>query len=170
MSMTHPPRQPCRTVLSRRECFEKLHQLFVETSASVCVYRLKIPRPDKESVDLFQSLVPKDDRVTVRPMFSNISAFVNGNMFFGVFGADLFLRLSIEDQKELLKNKGASMLEPMKGKPMKDHVVVPGTWRDRPETLSSWISKALQWSGKLSPKKPKKKSSLQPDEKCQNEL
>src|SRR5438876_7105184 len=77
MSVTHPPRQPCRTVLSRRECFEKLHQLF-ETSASVCVYGLKIPRPDKESVDLFQSLVPKDDRVTVRPMFGNISAFVNG--------------------------------------------------------------------------------------------
>src|SRR5438552_19137035 len=66
-----------RIVPSRRECFEKLHQLF-ETSASVCVYGLKIPRPDKESVDLFQSLVPKDDRVTVRPMFGNISAFVNG--------------------------------------------------------------------------------------------
>ena len=119
------------------------------------MYGLKIPRPDKESVDLFQSLVPKDDRVTVRPMFGNISAFVNGNMFFGIFGTDLFLRLSIEDQKELLKNKGASMLEPMKGKLMKDYVVVPGTWRDRPETLSSWISKALQWSGKLPPKKPK---------------
>src|SRR5437016_14574293 len=102
MSMIHPPRQPCRTVLSRRECFEKLHQLF-ETSASVCVYGLKIPRPDKESVDLFQSLVPKDDRVAVRPMFGNISAFFKGNMFFGVFGADLFLRLSIEDQKGLLK-------------------------------------------------------------------
>ena len=158
MSMTHPPRQPCRTVLSRRECFEKLHQLFVETSASVCVYRLKIPRPDKESVDLFQSLVPKDDGVTVRPMFSNISAFVNGNMFFGVFGADLFLRLSVEDQKELLKNKGASMLELMKGKPMKDYVVLPKTWRAKPETLRSWISKSLEWSSKLPPKMAKKET------------
>ena len=136
MSMIHPPRQPCRTVLSRRECFEKLHQLF-ETSASVCVYGLKIPRSDKESVDLFRSLVPKDDRVTVRPMFGNISAFVNGNMFFGVFGTDLFVRLSSEDQLELRKNKGSSMLEPMKGKPMKDYVVLPKTWRARPETLSS---------------------------------
>ena len=119
---------------------------------------------------LFRTLVPDDTRVTVRPMFGNLSAFVNGNMFFGIFGTDLFLRLSIADQKELLKNKGASMLEPMKGKPMKDYVVVPGTWRDRPEPLSSWISKALQWSGKLPPKKPKKWSSLQPEEKRQNEL
>jgi len=117
---------------------------------------LKIPRPDKESMALFRSLVPEDDRVTVRPMFGNISAFVNGNMFFGIFGDDSFLRLSEEDRIELLKNKGASMLEPMKGKPIKDYVVVPGTWRDRPETLSSWISKALEWSSMLPPKKTKK--------------
>jgi TfoX/Sxy family transcriptional regulator of competence genes len=117
---------------------------------------LKIPRPDKESVGLFQSLVPKDDRVTVRPMFGNISAFVNGNMFFGVFGNDLFVRLSGEDQQELLKNKGSSMLEAMKGKPMKDYVVMPKTWRARPETLRSWILKSLEWSSKLPAKKSKK--------------
>jgi len=117
---------------------------------------LKIPRPDKESVDLFQSLVPKDDRVTVRPMFGNISAFVNGNMFFGVFGNDLFVRLSSKGQLELLKNKGSSMLEPMKGKPMKDYVVLPNTWRARPETVRSWISKSLEWSSKLPPRKAKK--------------
>ena len=145
-----------RIVLSRRECFEKLHQLSVETSGSICVYGLKIPRPDKESVDLFQSLVPKDDRVAVRPMFGNISAFVNGNMFFGVFGNDLFVRLSSKDQLELLKNKGSSMLEPMKGKPMKDYVVLPNTSRAKPETLRSWISKSLEWSSKLPPKKAKK--------------
>jgi len=49
-------------------------------------------------------------------MFGNLSAFVNGNMFLGLFGNDLFVRLSSEDQKELLKKKGASVLEPMKGK------------------------------------------------------
>src|SRR5436853_6876772 len=98
-----------RIVLSRRECFEKLHQLSVETSGSICVYGLKIPRPDKESVDLFQSLVPKDDRVAVRPTFGNISAFVNGNMFFGVFGNDLFVRLSSEDQLELLDRKSTRL-------------------------------------------------------------
>ena len=100
---------------------------------------MKIPRPNKESIDLFQSLVPEDDRVMVRPMFGNISAFVNGNMFFGMFGNDLFLRLSDEDRIELLKNKGASALEPMKGRPMEDYVVVPKPWRDRPETVRSWI-------------------------------
>jgi TfoX/Sxy family transcriptional regulator of competence genes len=135
---------------------EKLHQLFVEISDPVRVHGLKIPRPDKESVDLFQSLVPKDDRVTVRPMFGNVSAFVNGIMFFGVFGNDLFIRPSSEDQLDLLKNKGSSTLEPMKGKLMKDYVVLPRTWRARPEILRSWISKSLEWSSKLPAKKAKK--------------
>jgi TfoX/Sxy family transcriptional regulator of competence genes len=89
-------------------------------------------------------------------MFGNISAFVNGNMFFGLFGDDLFLRLSGEDRSELLKSKGASVLEPMKGKPMKDYVVIPKTWRERPETVRAWISKSLGWSSKLPPKKTKK--------------
>ena len=89
-------------------------------------------------------------------MFGNLSAFVNGNMFFGLFGDDLFLRLSKEDRLELLKIKGASVLEPMKGRPMKDYIVVPTTWRDRPETVRSWVSKALDWSSKLPPKKTKK--------------
>jgi TfoX/Sxy family transcriptional regulator of competence genes len=89
-------------------------------------------------------------------MFGNVSAFVNGNMFFGIFGDDLFLRLSGQDQVELLKNKGASMLEPMKGKPMKDYAVIPKNWRDRPETVRSWILKSLEWSGRLPPKKAKK--------------
>src|SRR6266436_8545238 len=114
---------------------------------------------------LFRTLVPDDTRVTVRPMFGNISAFVNGNMFFGIFGNDLFVRLSIEDREVLLKNKGASMLEPMKGKPMKDYVVVPTTWRNRPETLNSWISKALEWSSKLPPKRTKKWSPLHRERK-----
>jgi len=117
---------------------------------------LTIPRPDKESTELFRSLVPEDDRVTVRPMFGNISAFVNGNMFFGIFGNDLFVRLSIEEREELLKNKGASVLEPMKGKPMKDYVVVPTTWRNRSETLNSRISKALECPASCRPRRRKK--------------
>jgi TfoX/Sxy family transcriptional regulator of competence genes len=56
-------------------------------------------------------------------MFGSLSAFVNGNMFLGLFGNDLFVRLSSEDQQDLLRKKGASILAPMKGKPMKDCVI-----------------------------------------------
>ena len=89
-------------------------------------------------------------------MFGNLSAFVNGNMFFGLFGNDLFVRLSGQDQAQLLKEKGASNLEPMKGKPMKDYVVMPGSWKGKPETIQEWVSKSLAFSSKLPSKKTKK--------------
>ena len=101
---------------------------------------MKIPKPDKASVDLFKSLVPNDPNITVRPMFGNISAFINGNMFFGVFGNDLFVRLNAEDQAELLREKGASNLEPMKGRPMKDYVIMPRAWKSEPKSMRVWIS------------------------------
>lgn len=116
---------------------------------------VKIPRPDQASVQLFKSLVPDDPKVTVRSMFGNLSAFVNGNMFFGLFGNDLFVRLSSQDQAQLLRQKGASNLEPMKGKPMKDYVVIPSSWKSEPETVRAWISKSLAWSSKLPAKKSK---------------
>ena len=114
---------------------------------------MKIPKPDQASVDLFKSLVPNDPKVTIRPMFGNISAFVNGNMFFGLFGNDMFVRLSREDMAELLKKKGASNLEPMKGRPMKDYVVMPQAWKREPDTIQAWVARSLAWSSKLPPKK-----------------
>jgi len=68
---------------------------------------LKIPKANERTIDFFKSILPSDLGITLRPMFGNLSAFVNGNMFSGVFGEDLFVRLSEEDQKELLKNKSA---------------------------------------------------------------
>ena len=116
---------------------------------------MKVPRPDQATLEFFKSLVPDEPKVTVRPMFGNISAFVNGNMFFGVFGNNIFVRLSDEDRAELLKKKGSSLLEPMKGRPMKDYVILPKAWRDERETVRTWISKSLAFSSKLPPKKKK---------------
>ena len=84
-----------------------------------------LPRPDAECRGFFESIVPDDARVHVRPMFGNVAGFVNGNMFIGLFGADLFVRLSDEDRAELLQERDAAILEAMKGRPMKEYVVVP---------------------------------------------
>ncbi len=89
-------------------------------------------------------------------MFGNLSAFVNSNMFFGLFGNDLFVRLSPRDQQELLKVKGASLLEPMKGRPMKEYVVIPSTRKSQPATIKLWVSRSLEWSIKPPLKKAKK--------------
>ncbi len=118
---------------------------------------LKIPRPDEDAKEFFKSILPKDPQVTIRPMFGNLSGFVNGNMFMGLLGNDVFLRLSNEDREELLKVEGASIFEPMKGRPMKEYVVIPKTWWVQPEMMKSWSSRSLGWAKKLPKKKSKKK-------------
>ncbi len=121
------------------------------------VTSVKIPRPDEDAKEFFKSILPKDPQVTIRPMFGNLSGFVNGNMFMGLLGSEVFLRLSDVDREEFLKIKGASIFEPMKGRPMKEYVVIPKTWREQPEMMKSWVSQSLEWAKKLPQKKPKSK-------------
>ena len=119
---------------------------------------MKIPKPEEGSIQFFKSIVPDDSRVTVRPMFGNLSGFVNGNMFMGVFGNDIFVRLSEDDQKDLLKQEGASVFAPMKGRSMREYVVLPRAWADDSGKVKLWVARSLEWAGKMPRKKKKGKS------------
>ncbi|MDH5521669.1 MAG: TfoX/Sxy family protein, partial [Acidimicrobiia bacterium] len=48
---------------------------------------MQVPKPTDADRERFRSLVPEDPRVEVKPMFGNLGAFVNGNMFMGLFGS-----------------------------------------------------------------------------------
>src|SRR5690348_1778330 len=117
---------------------------------------MNIPLADENSKEFFRSILPEDSRVTIRPMFGNVSAFVNGNMFAGLFGNDLFVRVSEQSRKELLDVKGASLLKPMKGKPMKEYVVIPRAWHNQHEIVRLWVTRSLDWTSRLPPKKTRK--------------
>ena len=74
----------------------------------------------------------------------------------GVYGNDLFVRLSENDQGELLKNKGAGPFEPMPGRPMKSYYIVPRSWRSgQSETVRKWVSLSLKHAAELPSKKKK---------------
>ena len=96
---------------------------------------------------MLDSALPSDPRVKVKAMFGNKAAFVNGNMFVGVYGNDVFVRLPEAGRKELLREKGASVFEAMKGRAMKEYVVIPRLWKNRPETVKVWVSTSLVWVG-----------------------
>src|SRR5260370_41358087 len=52
-----------------------------------------MPKPTERAKAAFSKLVPDEPAVTMRPLFGNLAAFVNGNMFSRLFGEDLFFIL-----------------------------------------------------------------------------
>ena len=113
---------------------------------------MQIPKPTDADKTRFESLVPDDPRVEIKPMFGNLGAFVNGNMFMGLFGADVGVKLAEPDQQKLVKAGGP--FGP-KERPMSGYVTLPVAFtrtKARP-----WIAKSLDHVGALPKKKPKSK-------------
>jgi hypothetical protein len=66
---------------------------------------MKIPKPTEGDRERFTALVPEAPQVEVKPMFGNLAAFVNGNMFVGLFGSDVGIKLPDDDQRQLLAER-----------------------------------------------------------------
>src|SRR5438477_13103709 len=101
-----------------------------------------MPKPSDQAKAAFTKLVPDEPAVTMRPMFGNLAAFVNGNMFSGLFGEDLFVRLPDEEAAQV-KRQGGRPFEPMPGHAMSGYVMVPATWQKRPDAVRAWGVRAL---------------------------
>ena len=112
---------------------------------------MHIPKPTDASRARFTSLVPEDARVEVKPMFGNVAAFVNGNMFMGIFGADVGLKLP-EAALEALRAEGGQPFGPA-GRPMGGYVALPSTLTV--EAAQPWVRKSLDYVGGLPPKRSK---------------
>ena len=123
-----------------------------------------LPKPSEDAKAAFTKLVPGDPRVTLRPMFGNLAAFVNGNMFAGLFGEDLFVRLP-DAEAAPIRKAGGRNFEPMAGRAMTGYVVVPGTWRSKPEPARGWIKQALAITGKMPAKAAAAKKAAAPKKK-----
>lgn len=110
-----------------------------------------MPKPDEASITAFRALVPQDPRVGVRPMFGNLAAFVGGQMFMGLFGDDLFVRLD-EANRERAIAAGGHPFAPMPGRTMREYVVLPDGWVDATDGVRPWIELALGYAGARPPK------------------
>jgi TfoX/Sxy family transcriptional regulator of competence genes len=117
-----------------------------------------MPKPSEEAKAAFTKLVPDEPTVTLRPMFGNLSAFVNGNMFTGLFGEDLFVRLP-DEQSAPIRDQGGRDFTPMAGHAMKGYVTVPRTWRNQTAATKAWIAASLAYTRGLPPKVPSGKKA-----------
>ena len=113
---------------------------------------MQIPKPTEADKDRFRSLVPDDPRVTVKPMFGNLGAFVNGNMFMGLFGSEIGVSLA-SAQADELRAAGGGPFGPA-GRPMGGYVALPSSM---PTTLEAgpWVARALEHVAAKPPKAAK---------------
>ena len=117
---------------------------------------MEIPKPSEDDKQFFRSLIADDPEVEIKPMFGNLGAFVHGNMFAGLFGPAVGVRLAEPAASELAALDGSGPFGP-DGRAMAGYISLPAAWRDDPVLASSWVDKAREHVGSLPPrvKKPK---------------
>ena len=114
-----------------------------------------MPKPSEDAKAALARVVPDEPAITIKPMFGQLSGFVNGNMFIGIFGEDLILRLP-EDEITKLKKQGGRDFEPVAGHKMGGYVIFAGDWRAKPP--HALIKRALEETRRLPSKTAKKKA------------
>ena len=116
---------------------------------------MQIPKPTDDVKQFFRSIVPDDPAVEVKPMFGNLGAFVNGNMFAGLFGPAIGVRLLDPASQQALRSiEGTGPYGPEE-RPMGGYIALPPSWLTAPDRASEWVRTALSEVRELPAKQPK---------------
>ncbi len=116
---------------------------------------MQMAKASDEAKALFRSVIPDAPGVEVKPMFGNLGAFVNGNMFAGLFGDRIGVKvLDDAERDELAAIDGVGPFGPEE-RPMGGYLSLPATWAGEPARLGEWIARALEGVAALPPKAPK---------------
>ena len=100
---------------------------------------MEIPKPSEDDKQFFRSILPEDPEVEVKPMFGNLGAFVHGNMFAGLFGSAVGVRLAGPDAAELSAVGGTGPFGPAE-RPMGGYLSLPPGMA--PDLAAQWVEKA----------------------------
>ncbi len=119
---------------------------------------MEIPKPSDDDKQFFRSLIPDGAGIEVKPMFGNLGAFVNGNMFAGLFGPGVGVRLDDAGHDELAAVEGSGPFGPAE-RPMSGYLALPAVWRANPDVAASWVERALAHVRSMPPKARKPKPS-----------
>jgi TfoX/Sxy family transcriptional regulator of competence genes len=120
---------------------------------------MDMPKPSDATKESFAALFDDVAGVEVKPMFGNLGAFVNGNMFAGLFGETLGIKLIEQGSRdELSAVEGTGPFGPEE-RPMGGYLALPVGWETAPDHTRAWIMRSLAEVSMLPPKKPKAKAS-----------
>ena len=118
---------------------------------------MQIPKPGDADKEFFRSLIPDGPGIEIKPMFGNLGAFVHGNMFAGLFGSAVGVRLGDAASQELAAIEGVGPFGPAE-RPMGGYLSLPSGWRAAPDLAAAWVGRALAHVSTLPPKVKKPKT------------
>ncbi|WP_307307358.1 TfoX/Sxy family protein [Pseudarthrobacter enclensis] len=126
---------------------------------------MEMPKATQEEKERFRRVVPDHPDAVVKPMFGNLGAFVNGNMFAGLFGSTIGVKLSPED-RELLESSERTVPFGPADRPMGGYTGLPDVWNEEGDgddaRARAWAGKALDYVGSLPGKAPKAPRAAKP--------
>jgi len=118
---------------------------------------MKFPKADPELARfLEQSLAGFS--ATPRPMFGCPAWFAGEQMFAGVFGQWINLRLPPGPQQDQIMAAfpGAQVFEPFPGRLMKQYISLPGRQVQAGQAWQDWLTRSYEYAASLPPKKKAK--------------
>jgi len=113
----------------------------------------KFTKAPDSMVALFTTATAKLPGIETRKMFSYPAAFINGNMFSGLFQSSMILKLAEADRDECTREFGAKPFEPMPGRAMGQYIVVPDAILKSPALLDTWLQKSYRYVAALPQKR-----------------
>ena len=119
---------------------------------------MKMEKPSPAITAAFEAVQPSG--AEPRKMFGMPACFMNGNMFAGVYGRTIMLRLPEPERERLIKAGGAPFA-PM-GRVMREYVSVPPAFIADRAKLRPWIKKAQAFAASLPAKQPKARKTAAP--------
>jgi hypothetical protein len=119
---------------------------------------MEMPKPTEADKEHFRAVVPDHPGVVIKPMFGNLGAFVNGNMFAGLFGPTIGIKLSDEDREVLESSERTVPFGPPE-RPMGGYTGLPEIWNAEGDgddaRARAWTEKAFAYVASLPPKAAK---------------
>ncbi|BCW70010.1 TfoX/Sxy family protein [Arthrobacter sp. NicSoilB8] len=119
---------------------------------------MEMPKASDADKEHFRSVLPDHPEVVVKPMFGNLGAFVHGNMFAGLFGPTIGVKLAEADKEALESTERTVPFGPPE-RPMGGYTGLPEFWNaegDGDEARAkAWVEKAFEYVAGLPPKEPK---------------
>ncbi len=114
-------------------------------------------KPSEELSKFLDESISSFD-VKKKKMFGCPVYFVNDNMVAGVFENDIFIRLSEEDRKKIISESDEVMpFEPVKGRVMKEYVVLPDSLYNDHEKFHELLRSSYDHVSSLPAKKIRRK-------------